>query len=381
MKFVFFSAQYLPTIGGVERFNHNLARTLINQGHQVTIVASQLPGVADRAVDQGLEILRVPSWPVMGGRYPLPKPTRAFRAMMAPVWQGEIDLALINTRFWPLSVYAARACRRRGVPAIMLEHGSDFIAFDNPVVNAISHLYERIVAKITHRAVPAFYAVSKLAGQWLKTFGIQATGTLYNAVDPVAIKRELAEGGEDIRAGYGLPKTSQIVVYLGRLLAEKGIYQLLEAMKTVRQACPEAVLLIAGEGPMGDELAALRQDGVLFLGGLSHPQALGLLSQATIFCLPTYYPEGFPTVVLEAAAVGTFIVTTPVGGTPELLGEDEDNGLVPLRDTPALAAMLIKALSDPSWRAAVIARTSAKLEAEFTWAKTAEHLVEIAQKG
>lgn len=376
MRFLFFSAQYLPSIGGIERYTRNLALALTRAGHHVTIVASGRSDAPERETDAGVDIVRVDSWPFMGGRFPVPRPTRKFRAAMKKIWSEPIDCAVINTRFWAMSVWAAWECRRRKLPAIVIEHGSDYLSMGTPLLNAASHVYEHVAARIVHHFVPHFYAVSKNGAKWLATFGITADGVLYNAVNICELEEQAMIGSWDARATYGLDASTPLIVHVGRLIPEKGIRELLEAMPAVRRHCPDAHLLLAGEGPMFDELETLSQEGVIFVGALDHPRALSLLQQADIFCLPSY-SEGFSTVVLEAVALETFIVTTPVGGTVELLDADY-GGLIPNPDPGVIADALVHGLTDPEWRSAAVKQAKKRLESTFTWEKTAQELINVA---
>ncbi|MBQ3008418.1 MAG: glycosyltransferase [Oscillospiraceae bacterium] len=79
MNFCFFSTQYLPTVGGVERYTFNIARLLIQRGHRVTVVTSALPGLPERETDSyGIDVVRVPSYLLMNGRFPFVKVTKFF---------------------------------------------------------------------------------------------------------------------------------------------------------------------------------------------------------------------------------------------------------------------------------------------------------------
>ena len=79
MTICFFSAQYLPTVGGVERYTYNLARRVVKAGHKALVVTSALPGLPDHETDaEGIEILRLPVWPLMNGRFPVLRPGRDF---------------------------------------------------------------------------------------------------------------------------------------------------------------------------------------------------------------------------------------------------------------------------------------------------------------
>ena len=91
MVICFFSTQYLPTPGGVERYTWNLARRCVAAGHRALVVTASLPGLPARERDaDGIEIYRLPSWPVMGGRFPVLKPL----ADADDLWAQGIDFAV-----------------------------------------------------------------------------------------------------------------------------------------------------------------------------------------------------------------------------------------------------------------------------------------------
>ncbi len=134
MRFIFFSAQYLPTTGGIERYNHGLAKELVSRGHEVSIVTTRLPGVPEHETTDGISIVRLPSWLLMSGRYPLLR-ARKSAPVMAPLWEGDIACSVIHTRFWAMSLWAARQCHRRKIPALVVEHGSSYLSLGNPLLN------------------------------------------------------------------------------------------------------------------------------------------------------------------------------------------------------------------------------------------------------
>jgi glycosyltransferase involved in cell wall biosynthesis len=378
MKFLFFSAQYLPTIGGIERFNYDLGRALVGEGHQVTIITSELPDQPTHEFDQGLEIVRLPSLPLMGGRYPVPRFNRKFRALTQEIFSSPVDFALIHTRFWALSLWAARACRRRGIPSSILEHGSDYLSLGNPLANTASHLYEHFATRWMSHYSGLFSAVSTEAGQWLSTFGINEFDIISHAINIEETQRQAELGSWDVRADCGLDSSAKLVVFLGRLIPDKGLRELAHAFAIVKQQIPEAHLLIAGDGPLESELRTNQQDGVILLGGLPHQQALSLLGQADVFCLPSYC-EGFSAVVLEAVGMGAALVTTTtVPAAVALVSSPEIGTLVPDTHPDTLATALVHALTDDTWREKASRLASQRLEQLLTWDNTVRQLVTIA---
>ena len=118
MTICFFSAQYLPTPGGVERYTWNLALRCVRSGGRAIVVTSALPGLPDHETDaDGIEIYRLPVFAVMGGRFPVLRPGRALRALTRQLWRHKIDFCVIQTRMYVQSLWAAWAAKRRARPA------------------------------------------------------------------------------------------------------------------------------------------------------------------------------------------------------------------------------------------------------------------------
>ena len=141
------------------------------------------------------------------------------------------------------------------------------------------------------------------------------------------------------------------LLFVGRLIPEKGIFDLLEAMRILsrERAC---VLRVAGKGPCE---AAIRQrvaalglrDSVDFMGYVHGDALARLYSSSAALVLPTYFGEGFPTVITEAMSYGLPIVTTPVRGAADLLAEGENALFVPPHRPDELARALSRLLNDP----------------------------------
>lgn len=371
MTFCFFSAQYLPTPGGVERYTWNLARRCVAAGHRALIVTSALPGQPARERDaDGLEIYRLPVFPLMGGRFPVLRPFPP----VADLWAQPIDFAVIQTRMYTQSIWAARQCLRRGIPALVIDHSTGYMMHGG-LGGVAGAWYEQLACGIIRRCGFPFYGVSGDVCSWLQNFGITAAGTLPNAVDPDELDRlARAEPRTDWRHTLQVPDDGHLVAFVGRLIPEKGALRLARAV----QQLPGCVLAVAGTGPEEEALRALGAP-VHVLGALPHPQIVQLLTQADCYCLPTEYAEGFPTTLLEAAACRCPIVCTHTAGTGELLpGED---CAVYLQDTrpDTLATALRTVLQDPA-----AARTRAdnalhNLQAHFTWQAVFATMMKIAQ--
>ncbi|MGQ0547461.1 MAG: glycosyltransferase family 4 protein, partial [Betaproteobacteria bacterium] len=123
-----------------------------------------------------------------------------------------------------------------------------------------------------------------------------------------------------------------LVLFLGRLEASKGIFDLLEAVAAVRAAVPDVRLVCAGDG---ERIAVARYaerlgaaDAVRFTGWVGPSGKRALLEAAAVFALPSY-DEAMPVSLLEAMSAGVPIVASPVGGIPEVVADGAGGQHVP----------------------------------------------------
>jgi len=165
------------------------------------------------------------------------------------------------------------------------------------------------------------------------------------------------------------------LLFAGRLLPEKGVVDTVEAFALLHARRP-CGLVIAGTGPAAEDVAARVEalglaDSVTLTGQLSHDELLAQYRAADVFVLPTYWAEGFPTVLAEAMSAGLPIVTTKLRGSADHL-EDGVNALfVSPREPSALADSIDRLLDDDGLRARMSAANRAKVR-DFEPAKAAE---------
>jgi lipopolysaccharide/colanic/teichoic acid biosynthesis glycosyltransferase/glycosyltransferase involved in cell wall biosynthesis len=178
--------------------------------------------------------------------------------------------------------------------------------------------------------------------------GIDARGDF--APDPADAGRRA-----DLRTRLGIGADAPVVGFVGRLVRDKGVVELEAAWRTVRAAVPAAHLVVAGAPEPGDPvpastLRALAEDPrVHLLGHVASTR--GLYPAFDLLALPTYR-EGFPVVLLEAAALALPVVATRVTGCVDAVRDGETGRLVPPGDAAALAAAIVAYVRDPALAAA-----------------------------
>jgi glycosyltransferase involved in cell wall biosynthesis len=156
-----------------------------------------------------------------------------------------------------------------------------------------------------------------------------------------------------LRTRLGIPDDAPVIGFIGRLVRDKGVGELVAAFREIRRAEPRAHLVVAGvfevRDPVAPEVrAALEQDTrVHLLGFVADTPAL--YAAMDVLALPSYR-EGFPNVPLEAAAMEVPVVTTAVPGCVDAVVSGVTGTIVPVRDAGALALAIKTYLSDPALR-------------------------------
>lgn len=312
-----FSALYLPSMGGVERFTDSLAAELAAEGHSVIVVTNNTHGLSDSEVlDNGVEVIRLPCKNLINGRYPVPIKNPRYRGLMADLESRQVDGVLVNTRFYLHSLIGVRFAESKGLRAVVLDHGSAYLTLGSrPLDWAIGRYEDGITAWLKRRDVD-FYGISKKSVEWLRHFGIRAKGVISNAIDAEAYRAQAS--GRQFRKELGV-EDGLLVSFVGRLIPEKGIGALLEIMDGLQDR--SVYLAVAGDGPLFDQVDTSPLSNVHAVGRLNSSDTAALLMDSDLFCLPTR-SEGFSTSLLEAAACGTASLVPDVGGAREIIPND-----------------------------------------------------------
>jgi colanic acid/amylovoran biosynthesis glycosyltransferase len=166
-----------------------------------------------------------------------------------------------------------------------------------------------------------------------------------------------------------------VIAAVGRLVEKKGFADLLRAAALLRRSRSDFRIDIVGSGDQEVALLALRDelglgDRVRFLGPLPQDQVISVIRQSAVLAAPCVVGEdgnrdGLPTVLLEAMALGTPCVATPVTGIPEVLADGRTGLLVGEHEPDALAKALDRLLGDAMLRTRLARSARALIEAEF----------------
>jgi len=259
---------------------------------------------------------------------------KALRRFAVLLWRHRRGVLHVHSRFdagfWRDAVFMAVALAAR-CPVILQLHGGGFDRF-----------YDRSSAPA--RALFTFFlqraacvvAPSEALRSWIR--GLERDAHAVCVPNPVpAMKVQRQEPGQNL------------VLFLGRLEARKGIFDLLEAVSALRASVPDVRLVCAGEGDRGAIVRYAERlgiaDAVKFTGWVGPSGKRALLENAAVLALPSY-DEALPMSVLEAMSAGVPVVVSPVGALPEVVVDGVTGQLVAPGDTASLKRALGKLLLD-----------------------------------
>ena len=201
------------------------------------------------------------------------------------------------------------------------------------------------------RRAGAVVAVAEAAArQLVDEFGVPSSSIelIGNAVDERRV-RSSAEPRE-VKRRLHLDEDARVVLFAGALTDEKNPLELVEIATRACGALPDVTFLVAGDGPLRDDLAA-----AIALAGLGN--RIGLLGSRTDLpdliracaaVIMTSRTEGIPGVAIEAGMARRPVVAYAVGGLPEVVAHGRTGLLAPAGDAPALADLLLQVLNDPT---------------------------------
>ncbi len=269
------------------------------------------------------------------------------RALHKPIADFAPDVVL-SYWLYPDAYGAMLAARQAGVPLVTGARGSDLRVRDvisrqltRPVLAASRRLLV-VSDDLGHVAVDDY----QMDPERIRVVPNGCDASIFHPAPRAEARRAL-----------GVSDDAQLLLYVGRLVPEKGLRELLDALRAMSATRPNLQLALIGEGPMQAEIVARLQAEpslqVRLAGAQPPAEVARWMAAADLVTLPSY-SEGHPNVLVEALACGRAVVATDVGGIPEVV-DDGCGILVPPRDTAALDRGLCQAL-DRDWDAKALAR-------------------------
>jgi glycogen synthase len=389
MKILMVSWEYPPVvIGGLGRHVHHLSTALAAAGHEVVVLARRPTGTdpsthpSSDEVAEGVRVIAAAldpheftfgsdmmAWTLAMGHSMVRAGLSLKKKRSNRAWRPDV----VHAHDWLVAHPAIALAQFYDVPMVSTIHATEAGRHSGWVSGTISRQVHAVESWLVRESDSLITCSASMSDEITELFGpgLAEITVICNGIDaarwPFAARRPRNGPAE--------------LLYLGRLEYEKGVHEAIAALSRIRRTHPGTTLTIAGEGT---QLAWLieqaRKHRVLkairFVGHLEHAELLEVLHRADAAVLPSHY-EPFGIVALEAAAAGTPLVTSNIGG----LGEAVINGRTGVscapRDVAGLASAVRTVLDDPeaAQRRARAARE--RLTSDFDWKTVAEKTAQV----
>jgi len=303
---------FYPRLGGVENHIYNLSQQLLARGHKVIVVTHAYGGLKGiKYRDNGMKVYYCPIIP-MTDEDALPTFTATLPLMRRIFIRERIQVVHSHQATSVMANEAIVYASALGIATVYTDHS--LFGFDD-----LAGVLLNRTLQTTLSTVDAAIAVSSVCRENL---------ILRARLDPSAVQRV----PNAVHAGKFLPDPSKrtpgrvTVVVVSRLVYRKGVDLLVEIVPRICERFDAVDFLIGGSGSKMLDLQEMvererLEDRVTFLGALAHEQVRDTLVQGDIF-LNCSLTESFCIAILEAACAGLFVVSTNVGGIPEVLPDD-----------------------------------------------------------
>ena len=365
MKIALFTETFLPKVDGIVTRLTKTVQHLVAAGDEVLIVCPEgAPESYMGAQVVGVPAMPLPLYPELKLALPRPMVSDALDSfqpdlvhVVNPAVLGLGGIWLAKTKGYPLV-----ASYHTHLPKYLEHYGLGML---EPV------LWELL--KAAHNQAQLNLCTSTAMVAELSEKGIQHTALWQRGVDTDLFRPELRSQAMRDRLLGGRSDTGQLLLYIGRLSAEKQI----ERIRPVLDALPDARLALVGDGPYRQQLETLFAGSAAhFVGYLAGDELASAYASADAFLFPSS-TETLGLVLLEAMAAGCPVVGANRGGIPDIVSDGENGCLYdpegPDGGAGSLTAATLRLLGDPSQRQQL--RRNARQEAErWGWAGATEQL-------
>jgi 1,4-alpha-glucan branching enzyme len=366
------------TVGGLSRHVFDLSRYMVGGEWEIHVLTTEVAESLEYEEIEGVHVHRVSVLKPHGDSF-LDWVLQLNLSMVDTCEKLSSDLHfdLIHAHDW-LVCNAAKALKHKlNIPLVTTIHATEH-GRNNGIFSDLQRSIHKLEWELCYQAEKVIVCSKYMENEVNAIFQLPPKKVLEipNGIDPKLLRVSTRETSK-----YpGKLKHEQVVLFIGRMVREKGVHILLEASPQLLAAFPEARIVCAGTGPMLDELRTIAKrlgvaDRVSFPGYVTDEERNRLFANADVAVFPSLY-EPFGIVALEAMATGTPVVVSDAGGLNDVV-EHGRNGLkVYTGNAQSLADQIKAMLSNPLW-ARSLARTASSEIGKFDWSRIAARTLEV----
>jgi glycosyltransferase involved in cell wall biosynthesis len=387
VRVLMFSWEYPPhVVGGLGEHVANLVPALAEQGIEVHLLTPRWGGGPSEEEDENYSIHRIDPPTQAADLHTSAWQTNLVLEKHAEnLWRSTGPFDLLHAHDW-LVAFAPTALKRSfRTPLIATIHATERGRGRGHLTSEAQYAINNAEWWLTYEAWRVICASRYMAREVQGYFQVPADkiDVIPNGVNAAAFARWQGEDLSAFRAMYALPE-EKIVLNVGRIVHEKGVGVLVEAVPLVLSGFPGAKFVIAGSGGYLDglrqrarELGVLQE--VLFTGFIPDEDRDRLYCVADCAVFPSLY-EPFGIVALQAMAARTPVVVSEVGGLAEVVSHAETGITVYPNNPESLAWGIVHTLQRPDWARQRAENAYRVVVDEYNWPVITRRTVEVYQQ-
>jgi glycosyltransferase involved in cell wall biosynthesis len=375
MRVCFVSRRFFPAISGMSVYALNLLRELVAAGHDVTMISQYRGDAFGKRVYGGGPPPAVPGVRVVGleqlGEQDGGDFERDVDGLVAAIVQehGRAPFDIIHAQYgYPCGWAAVLASQQTGVPSVVSIQGGD-----GHWVGSCCETHRLAMVRVLDHANAVLIGCDSFRDEVVERLG---TNPARFTIVPGAV-----DTGRFTPPEGGLADDPPVMLYHGRVDARKGVLDLLEACRMLRDGGDRFRLLISGIGPTFDETASAivrlgLSDCVEMTGYVDYDAVPEVYRRASIFVSPTY-AEGFSNTILEAMASRMAVVSCRSVGVVDCIRDGENGLLTEPGDCAGLADALRRVLRDGALRDRLADAALAECRRVYGWAQVGRQIMGV----
>ena len=377
MKILMLTWEYPPRIvGGIARVVHDLSKRLIKDGHDVTVVTYREGELPYYENDKGVEVYRVDNDMITPNNFIdwIMQLNFNLVAKASELIAKEGNFDVIHAHDWLVANAAKTLKHAYNIPLVSTIHATES-GRNSGIHDETQRYINDTEWMLTYESTEVIVNSNFMKGHIQGLFGLpfDKINVIPNGINLTNFNG--IERDYEFRRQYALDN-EKIILYMGRLVYEKGIQHLIAAMPKILDNYHDAKLIIAGKGGMIDELKAQVEymgisNKVYFTGYLDAKQVQKMYKCADVAVFPSTY-EPFGIVALEAMLAGVPIVVSDVGGLNEIV----EHGVTGMKsyagNSNSIADSILTLLYDHALAAKVAKNAKAKVKELYNWNKIAQ---------
>lgn len=377
MKILMLTWEYPPRIvGGIARVVNDLSKRLIKDGHEVTVVTYRDGNAPYYELDKGVKVYRVDNFIINANNFIDWVMQMNFNmvAKAGEIIAKEGNFDVIHAHDW-LVAYAAKTLKQAyNIPIVSTIHATE-AGRNSGIRDNVQKYINDTEWMLTYESTEVIVNSNYMKSELQRLFGlpfekINVVPNGVNLTNYSGIERDY-----DFRRRFAMDN-EKMILFMGRLVYEKGVQYLIGAMPKILEHYHDAKLVIAGKGGMIDELKAEvnalgLNNKVCFAGYMSGKDVGKMYKAADISVFPSTY-EPFGIVALEAMLAEVPIVVSDIGGLNEIVDHRENGMKSYAGNSNSIADSILELLFNPQLCANITKKAKAKVRNQYNWNKIAQ---------